>query len=151
MARMHSKKHGKSGSKRPVTKASPEWVGYSSNDVEENVSKLYKEGLNATSIGQKLRDIFGVPSVRNITNKRISQIIVESGGKIEYPDELLALIKRAMSVRRHLAANKSDKHNTVKLSHIEAKINRLVKYYRKVGKLPSDWTYDPVKAALLVK
>lgn len=151
MARMHSKKHGKSGSKRPVTKVSPEWVGYSSHDVEEQVAKLHKEGLNATAIGQKLRDIYGVPSVRNITNKRISAIIVESGGKIEYPDELLALIKRAMNVRRHLTSNVSDKHNTVKLTHIEAKINRLVRYYRKTGKLPADWTYDPVKAALLVK
>ena len=151
MARLHSKKHGKSGSKKPTSKVTPEWVGYAAHEVEDMVLKLRKEGMDIAQIGLKLRDVYGVPSVKNITGKRISQIIKASGEKIEYPEELLSLIKRAMSVRKHLEANKQDKHNKVKLGHIESKINRLVKYYRNCGKLPATWTYEPGKAALLVK
>ena len=34
---------------------------------------------------------------------------------------------------------------------VEAKIWRLSNYYKENGQLPSDWKYDPVKVALLIK
>jgi small subunit ribosomal protein S15 len=151
MAKLHSKKRGKSGSKRPIIKAAPEWVDYAAHEVEELVLKLFKEGNNPTTIGHLLRDQHGVPLVKNITGKTISQIIEGSGKKIEYPDDLLWLIKKAVKVSNHLKANKSDKHNTTKLIHIESKIKRLVKYYRRTGRLPATWVYTREQAALLVK
>jgi len=151
MARMHSKKRGKSGSKRPPTKTVPEWVEYSAPEVEELVIDLGKKGMSPALIGQTLRDQYGIPSVRNITGKSLVQILVEGGVKVEYPHDLLDLIKRAMRMRRYLEKNRGDVHNRVKLSHVESKIKRLVKYYTRVGKLPEGWTYDPEAAALLVK
>lgn len=151
MARMHSKKHGRSGSKRPPTKAVPEWSEFSGPEVEEIVVKLGKEGATPALIGQTLRDQYGVPSVRNLTGKTLTRILKEGGMKITYPHDLLSLINRAVNVRTHLKGNRADTHNRVKLGHIEAKIRRLARYYTKSGELPKGWKYDPDTAALLVK
>ncbi len=151
MARLHSKKRGKSGSKRPSVKVSPEWAEYSAHEVEEMVANMGKEGVGPTSIGQTLRDTYGVPSVQNLCGKSISAILLENGVKITYPEDLLNLIKRAVNMREHLRSNRSDKHNRTKLIHVESKIGRLVKYYTVNGRLPADWKYDPETAALLVK
>lgn len=151
MAKLHSKKHGKSGSKRPIIKAAPEWVDYASHEVEELVLKLHKAGNNPTTIGHTLRDQYGVPLVKNITGKTITAILEESGTKMGYPDDLLSLIRKAVRVANHLKVNKGDGTNTTKLIHIESKIKRLVKYYRRTGRLPATWVYTREQAALLVK
>lgn len=151
MAKMHSKKRGKSGSKRPPTKVVPEWVEYSQGEVEELIAKMTKEGVPSALIGQRLRDAYGIPSVKNITNKSVTQIMKENGAKLEYPEDLLNLITKATKMRKHLERNKSDVHNKTKLIHVESKIKRLVRYYTSVGRLPAGWSYDPEKAALLVK
>ena len=151
MARLHSKKRGRSGSKKPTVKVSPEWVEYSAHEVEELVTKMGKEGIGPTAIGQALRDTYGVPSVQNLCGKPIGDILVENGIKPGYPEDMLNLIKRAVNMREHLRTNRSDRHNRTKLIHVESKIGRLVKYYTKTGRLPADWKYDPETAALLVK
>ena len=151
MARMHSKKKGRSGSKKPSSKIVPEWVEYSAPEVEELVARLGREGTPSPAIGQVLRDTYGVPSVRSITGKSVTEILAENNVKLEYPEDLLNLIKRAVGVRKHLTSNKGDIHNRVKLGHIESKIRRLVKYYTRTGRLPAEWRYEPDKAALLVK
>jgi len=151
MAKLHSKKKGRSGSRKPVSRVPPSWVEYSAPEVEELVVKLGKQGMSKAAVGQVLRDSYGIPSVFNITGKSVSQIFSEAGIKQEYPEDLLNLIKRAVGVRRHLKANKRDIHNRVKLGHIESKIKRLVLYYRRKGALPRNWSYDPDAAVLLVK
>jgi len=151
MARLHSKKRGRSGSKRPTVKVSPEWAEYSAHEVEELVVKMGKEGTGPTEIGQTLRDTYGVPSVQNLCGKPLSAILLDNGVKQNYPEDLINLIKRAVNMREHLRTNRSDKHNRTKLIHVESKIGRLVKYYTKSGRLQADWKYDPETAALLVK
>ena len=151
MARLHSKKRGKSGSKRPSVKVSPDWVEYSAHEVAELAVKMGKDGAGPAAIGQTLRDTYGIPSVQNLCGKSLSVILAENGVKQEYPEDLLSLIKRAVNMREHLRANRSDKHNRTKLIHVESKIGRLVKYYTRSGRLPADWKYDPETAALLVK
>ena len=151
MARVHSKKRGKSGSAKPAVKVTPEWVEYSAHEVEELIAKMGKEGKGPTVIGSILRDSYGIPSTQNLCGKPIGAILKESGIKLEYPEDLINLIKRAMNMREHLRTNRSDKHNRTKLIHVESKIGRLVKYYTRNGQLPADWKYDPEKAALLVK
>jgi small subunit ribosomal protein S15 len=132
-------------------KVSPEWAEYSAHEVEEMVAKIGKEGVGPTAIGQVLRDTYGVPSVQNLCGKSISIILKEGGVKLNYPEDLINLIKRAVNMREHLRSNRSDKHNRTKLIHVESKIGRLVKYYTANGRLPADWKYDPETAALLVK
>ncbi|MBI4399722.1 30S ribosomal protein S15 [Candidatus Micrarchaeota archaeon] len=151
MARMHSRKRGKSGSKKPAIKTVPDWVEYSAQEVEDLVTKMGKEGTQPSVIGLYLRDKYGVPDAKVITGKSIVTLLKTNGIKIDYPEDLLNLIKKANKVRKHLKVNKKDTHNTVKLLHIECKIKRLVLYYSGTGKLPKDWKYDPEKAALLVK
>ncbi len=151
MAKMHSKKKGKSGSKRPSSKVVPDWVEYSKAEVEDLIGKMAKEGMPSARIGLKLRDSYGIPSVKNITGKSLTQIMKDSGAKMEYPEDLINLITKATRMRKHLDANKSDVHNKTKLIHVESKIKRLVRYYTRVGRLPAKWSYDPQKAALLVK
>ena len=151
MAKLHSKKHGKSGSKRPMYKIAPDWVEYSAHEVEDLVVKLYKQGQNPTTIGRLLRDQYGIPLVSTVTKKSITQILEENGQKVEYPDDMIALIRKAVRMGKHLTINKKDALNTTKRIHIESKINRLAKYYIRVGRLPHDWKYRRETAALIVK
>lgn len=151
MARMHSKKRGKSGSKRPSVKVAPEWTEYAPHEVEDLVIKMGKDGRGPTEIGMILRDTYGIASVQTLCSKPISRILTESGIKLTYPEDLINLIRRAVNMRVHLRTNRSDRHNRTKLIHVESKIGRLVKYYTKNGRLPADWKYDPETAALLVK
>jgi small subunit ribosomal protein S15 len=149
MAKGHSK--AKSGGARTTSKTVPDWVEYSAQEVEELVVSLGKKGTGPAMIGQSLRDQYGIPSVKALTGKSVTQILVEGGMKIDYPHDLLALIERAMSVRRHLKGNASDTRSRTQLNGMESKIRRLVKYYTNEGKLPEGWRYDPETAALLVK
>lgn len=151
MAKLHSRKKGTSGSKRPTLKTVPEWVEYSPHEVEDLVVKLSKQGNNATTIGRLLRDQYGIPQVRTICNKRVSQILGENSIEVQYPDDLLALIKRAVGMINHLQMHKADGTNTTKLLHVESKIKRLAKYYIRKGTLPVDWRYEREGAALIVK
>lgn len=151
MARMHSKKRGRSGSHKPGVKVVPEWVEYSAHEAEDLIVKMGKEGKTPTEIGSALRDTYGIPSIQSLCGKSITQILEDNGVKREYPEDLINLIKRAVNMREHLRTNRSDKHNRTKLIHVESKIARLAKYYAREGQLPADWKYDPETAALLVK
>lgn len=151
MAKLHSKKKGKSGSKKPILNIAPSWVEYSPEEIVELVVNMGKQGYNATDIGRILRDQYGIGQVRLICKKKISQILEENNIKVDYPDDLLSLIKKAVRMLKHLEKNKSDKINRTKLSHVESKIKRLVNYYVKKGKLPYDWKYSRERAVLIVK
>lgn len=151
MARMHSRKKGRSGSKKPSVKVVPEWVELSSQDVEALVVKMHKEGVQAALIGQRLRDQYGVPSIESITGKSIKKILAAQNLTPAYPDDLINLIKKAVNMRKHLGKHKGDVRNATKLIHLESKIKRLVKYYRAAGVLPKTWKYEPEQAALLVR
>ncbi|MCS7134891.1 MAG: 30S ribosomal protein S15, partial [Candidatus Aenigmarchaeota archaeon] len=48
MARMHARKKGKSGSKRPPMKTVPRWVSYKKAEVEKLVINLAKEGYSSS-------------------------------------------------------------------------------------------------------
>ena len=61
MARIHSRKKGKSGSTRPPRLEKPEWVERSKKEVEDDVVKLAKKGHSKSMIGTILRDSHGVP------------------------------------------------------------------------------------------
>jgi small subunit ribosomal protein S15 len=132
-------------------KVTPEWVDISADDVEGLVIKMHKEGMQSALIGQRLRDQYGVPSIESLTGKSIREILQAQGLTPAYPDDLLNLIKKAVNMRKHLKTHKGDGLNTTKLIHVESKIKRLAKYYRKIGLLPKNWKYEPEQAALLVR
>lgn len=151
MARLHSKKKGKSGTKRSKAKDVPKFVGEEPAKVKEIIAKMAKEGIPASKIGMTLRDLHNVPSVRAVTGARLATIMKKENVLPEYPEDLISLIKKAVRMRNHLKNTKADTHNRVKLLHVESKINRLVKYYTAKKRLPKNWKYEPESAALLVK
>lgn len=148
MARMHSRKHGKSGSHKPE-KRRPAWLMYEPVEIEKLIVKLAKEGKTNSQIGLTLRDQYGIPDVRSL-GMRVSKI-AEREVKKEVPDDIYNLIKKAVTLHKHLIANHHDAKATHGLELLESKIRRLGKYYARTGKLPGDWKYSIDKAKLLVK
>lgn len=145
MARMHKSRRGKSGSKKIHRMHPPEWVEMSAEEVERKVLELYNEGYEPSMIGMILRDRYGIPSIKQVTGKKLMDILIENGIKPKYPEDLKALIKKALKLRKHLEIHKKDLHNLRGLQLIEAKIWRLSSYYKEKGYLPADWSYDPEK------
>lgn len=151
MARLHSKRKGKSGTKRPKDKTAPEWTPMKKADIEEAIVKMAREGVPPAKIGLVLRDQHGVANLRAQLGMSLREFLGKEKALGEYPEDLLNLIKKAVRMSGHLKSSKKDVHNKVKLGHVEAKIQRLVRYYTSRGVLPAGWKYDREKASLLVK
>ncbi|MFX1321156.1 MAG: 30S ribosomal protein S15 [Promethearchaeota archaeon] len=150
MARMHSRKKGRAGSRRPARLEKPVWVEYSAEEVENLVVKLARKGYSASMIGVVLRDSYGVPLVKIVTGKPISQILKDNEIEAPLPEELSNLVKKALTIRKHLESNHKDLEAKKGLNRTESKIYRLIKYYKKKKKLPVDFKYDPEKIRTLV-
>jgi len=145
MGRMHSRAKGKSGSKKPIKKTTPSWVKYTPKEVELLVIKYAKEEMKGSVIGLHLRDQYGIPSVKTVTGKTISQILKEKKLEPELPEDLMALIKKSVLLTKHQEENKKDQSSKRGLQLTNSKIRRLVKYYKETKKLPMDWSYDPAR------
>ena len=151
MARMHARRRGVSASRRPLRKEKPEWVSLEPDEVVEIVVSLAKEGNSTAKIGLMLRDQYGIPSVKQITNKSILTILEENELKPDIPEDIANLMKKAVKLNEHLQLNKRDLHNKRSLQLIEAKIVRLQNYYKKKGLLPEGWKYSLKTAKLYVE
>jgi len=143
MARMHSRKKGKSGSTRPARREKPVWVELSSEEVENEVVKLARKGFSQSLIGVMLRDSYGIPLVKVVTGKSINQILQENNIETPLPEDLTALVKKALALRKHMESNHKDLESKKGLQRTESKIYRLIRYYKKKKQLPSEFKYDP--------
>lgn len=143
---------GESHSTRPARAGSPKWLklDMSPSDIELLVVELAKKGYPPSVIGIILRDQFGIPLVKQVIGKKVEEILEKHGIKLVVPEDLYNLIKKAVNLRRHLEEHPKDYHSKRGLIEVESKIHRLVKYYKRVGKLPPDWKYDPEKAKLVI-
>jgi len=141
---------GKSHSTRPVRVGPPKWVRFSPEEIEGLIIELARKGYPPSMIGIILRDQYGIPLVKPILGKKLTKVLEEHGLMLPLPEDLLNLIKKAVNLRRHLEEHPKDYHAKKGLIDLESKIHRLVKYYKRVGKLPPDWKYDPERAKLLV-
>lgn len=150
MARMHSRKKGKSGSKKPAQQVKLSWIRYKDKEIEQIILKLAKEEKTTSQIGIILRDSYGIPDVQVTLNKKISQVLKENKVLGNLPEDLVALIKKEISITKHLENNKKDIPALRGLELTESKIHRLSKYYKKIGRIPADWKFDRSKAKLLI-
>lgn len=150
MARMHSRDKGKSGATKPSKRNTPTWVRYKPKEVELLVVKLAKAGHTPSVIGSILRDTYGIPDTKLMTKKKISHILENRKLMSAIPEDLMALIKKSISLKKHLDLNAQDKGALRGYQLTESKIRRLIKYYKQSRKLPADWKYDPKKIALLL-
>ena len=149
MARMHARRKGRSGSSPQTREKSPKWSP-KPKDVEKMVVELSSEGNTTSQIGIALRDMHGVPSVKLATGKSILKILQENKVSPSLPEDLTNLMRKAVRLGEHLKVNNKDNHNMRALRLTEAKILRLVKYYRSNNVIPSDWKYSLANAKLLV-
>jgi small subunit ribosomal protein S15 len=150
MARMYSRKKGKSGSHKPINKEA-KWVTHKPQEIEDIVIRLAKEGKSSAEIGTELRDQYGIPSSKAVAKRKITSIMKEKGFFRELPEEMVNLLRNAVKLRAHLETNKHDRYSKRGLELTESKIRRLAVYYKKTGTLQKSWVYDPEKAKLLAK
>jgi small subunit ribosomal protein S15 len=148
MARIHTHTHGKSHSIRPPSRSSPSWLNQSRDQVSSLVIKLSKDGLSPSEIGLKLRDEHGIPLVKPVLGKSLTEVLAENNVKPEMPEDLDKLVKKALGLQRHLKVHNSDHRNVRSLELVEAKVHRLSKYYKSIDKLPKNWKYASVIAQL---
>lgn len=139
MGRMHSNGKGMSSSALPYSRNPPSWVKSTPEEVVESICKLAKKGLAPSQIGVILRDSHGIAQVKNVTGNKILRILKSSGLAPEIPEDLYHLIKKAVSVRKHLERNRKDCDGKFRLILIESRIHRLSRYYKTVGSLPANW------------
>ena len=132
---------------KPSTMKS-DWVKLTPEQIGKLVVEMNKEGLNASQIGIKLRDEHAISSIKSVTGKTMKQFMEENGINQEIPEDLEALVKRALSLQNHLKSNKGDRKNIRSLELLEAKVHRLSKYYKKKNIIPKNWKYKSVIAQL---
>ncbi|HEV8359656.1 MAG TPA: 30S ribosomal protein S15 [Candidatus Thermoplasmatota archaeon] len=137
---------------RRVVTGPPKWTGLTAREVEDIVVKMSRDGVQAAEIGLRLRDLHAVPNVKQATGKTVSQILGEHNLTPQIPEDITNLMRRAVNLRtKHLATHRKDHHNARGLQLIESKIRRLALYYKRQGRLPADWKYEPAQAQLLVE
>ena len=132
---------------KPSTMKS-DWVKLTPEQIGKLVVEMNKEGLNASQIGIKLRDEHAISSIKSVTGKNMKEFMEENGINQEIPEDLEALVKRALSLQNHLKSNKGDRKNVRSLELLEAKVHRLSKYYKKKNVIPKIWKYKSVIAQL---
>tara|TARA_B110000014_G_scaffold263305_1_gene259617 strand:+ start:4247 stop:4636 length:390 start_codon:yes stop_codon:yes gene_type:complete len=125
-----------------------DWVKLTPEQIGKLVVEMNKEGLNASQIGIKLRDEHAISSIKSVTGKTMKGFMEENGINQEIPEDLEALVKRALSLQNHLKSNKGDRKNVRSLELLEAKVHRLSKYYKKKNVIPKNWKYKSVIAQL---
>ncbi|MBW2995259.1 30S ribosomal protein S15 [Candidatus Woesearchaeota archaeon] len=150
MARMYSRNKGKAGSKKPF-KSKAHWLNYKPKEVEMLVAKFAKAGKTGSQIGLIMRDTYGIPDVRKILGKKIAKLLEEKKLKSKLPEDLTALIKRSIALRKHIEANHKDESARRGLILTESKIGRLIKYYKNTKVLPENWKFDRTKAEFFVE
>jgi small subunit ribosomal protein S15 len=151
MARMHARRKGRSGSIKPHHTSTPEWVPLKTNEIEEIVVKLAKEGLTTSAIGTRLRDQYGVPSIKQVTGKKITTILTENKIQFKLPEDLSNLLHKVYNLDAHMKNNPKDLHNKRAMKLLEEKIRRLVRYYKSIDVLPGDWKYNLASIKLILE
>lgn len=150
MGRMHSNGKGISGSAVPYSRRAPAWLKTTSDDATDLIAKLARKGLTPSQIGAVLRDSHGVGQVKALTGAKVVRILRVQGLAPQIPEDLYHLIKKAVSVRKHLERNRKDKDSKYRLILVESRIHRLARYYKRTGQLPPVWKYEAASASTLV-
>jgi len=150
MARMHSRRKGKSSSTRPFRSEAPSWVSLPSDEITDIVVNLHNQGKGSAMIGLILRDTYGIPDVKLVSGKSITTILKDKGITKAIPEDMENLMRKAIIIHEHLQLNRKDLHNKRNFQLTEAKIRRLERYYKTTGALPTTFSYSIAKAKLLL-
>jgi len=150
MARMHTRRKGQAGSKKPMRTEPPKWSNTNKEEIENTIQQLASGGKGSSEIGMILRDRYGVPDVTLVTGKKIGQILQEKNVAPKVPEDIQSIILNVLDLNKHLLKNKKDVHNKRSLNNMISKIRRLEKYYHREGVLPEDWKFSIQRAEMLI-
>jgi len=150
LARMHTRRKGQSGSKKPYRAEPPGWSNTNKEEIETLILQLANQEKSTSEIGMILRDRHGVPDVTLVTGKKILTTLKEKNAAPKIPEDIRNLMSKALELKKHLDRNPKDVHNKRSFNNMESKIRRLGKYYRREGVLPADWKYSIQRAEMLI-
>ena len=150
MGRMHGPGKGVASSSLPFKRTPPSWLKKSTKSVVQSILNFAKKGLAPSMIGLQLRDSMGVAQVKNLTGRKILRILKHHGQAPALPEDLYCLIKRAVSMRKHLDRNRKDVDTKFRLILVESRIHRLARYYKKVKRVPPTYKYESANASSTV-
>ncbi|KAJ3616631.1 hypothetical protein Zmor_011766 [Zophobas morio] len=150
MGRMHTPGKGISKSALPYRRTPPAWFKLSIKDVMEQICNYARKGYSPSKIGAILRDSCGVTKVERITGNKILRILKANGLAPTLPEDLVALIRKAVTIRKHLSRNRKDKESKFRLILVESRVHRLARYYKRVGQIPPNWKYDASTASSML-
>jgi len=85
-----------------------------------------------------------------VTGSKILRILKKQGLAPEIPEDLYCLIKKAVSVRKHLDKFRGDTDAKFRLILIESRIHRVARYYKSVKAVPPNFKYESSTASTLV-
>ena len=145
-----AKGKGISGSALPYSRSPPSWLKTPPEEVITQIVKMARKGVTPSQIGSQLRDSQGIAQVRFVTGNKIIRILKAEGLAPEIPEDLYHLIKRAVTMRKHLERNRKDMDAKFRLVLIESRIHRLTRYYKTVGAVPPTFKYESSTASTLV-
>ena len=148
MARVFGHGKGISGSAIPYVRSAT--CSSTAEEVTAQTCKLAKKGTPPSKIGVILRDQYGVGQVKNITGSKIVRILKSNGLAPEMPEDLYSLIKKAVSIHKHLERNAADEDAKFRLIIVESRIHRLARYYRQTRRVPPTFRYKSNNAAALL-
>jgi small subunit ribosomal protein S15 len=120
----------------------------SQKDVEDLIVKMAHEGLPPSIIGERLRDEYGIPSVKKLIGKSVVDVLREGNVAPPIPEDLNNLLRKARRIMDHLNTFHSDRKSKHALELVEASIYRLANYYKRKGVIPNNWQYKAVVAQL---
>ena len=132
-------------SKRKSKKAETKESKLSPNEITDLILDLSRSGYTAPKIGETLRTEHGVLNVKEVTGKRIVQLLRENNLAPKLPPDIQSLIEKAAEIRKHRATHRMDLEAKYGLGLTESKIRKLAKYYKRHGILPADWKYEAVE------
>ena len=150
MGRMHTPGKGMSRRALPYKRSPPSWLKVSASEVNDTINKLARKGNTPSQIGVILRDTHGVAQVSSVTGSKVLRILKAHGLAPDLPEDLYFLIKKAVSVRKHLDKFRQDKDAKFRLILIESRIHRLARYYKEVKAVAPNFKYEAATASTLV-
>ncbi|MCL5732086.1 MAG: 30S ribosomal protein S15 [Candidatus Thermoplasmatota archaeon] len=144
MARMHTRKRGKSKSRKIYSNQKPNWIQFSNDEITKMIVDMKKSGTSPSMIGIRLRDEYGIPGAKAVLGRKLGQVLGEAGLTDPVPEDLMNLIRRYQNASKHMELNSKDFSNKRGQMLIMSKILRMVKYYKREGKLAPEWNLAKV-------
>ncbi|GJY49382.1 40S ribosomal protein S13 [Tanacetum coccineum] len=90
------------------------------------------------------------PKKRLAPSQRVTRSKTSKEPKLVVPENLYQFIQEALLLEKQIKEGKSDRDFESKMQDVMSKIDVVSKFYKTLGRLPSDWKYHPDTASICV-